>query len=282
MAVHKALGELYSDDTFNIIAFDNKMEKLSPSPLPYTSRSLVAAEEFLNKITLGSFFSQSNIYRPLLLTVPGNVKDDEIYTAILLTDGESLSKKTEHRSLLSDWTQYNRGKVTLYALVMGNDAHLGTLDAACVFNKGKLSTTPAKRGFKRKLLKLIKTINTPIAKNLVCSAISRSPQTKVEVFPRASQMPHLYLDQPYVILGHIDTLDDFILFIQGRLKDGWFNVKKSISFLNAKKGNNSLRAEWALQHAYKLYDSYLFDENPDSLKEAHSLLEPYDFPQAFR
>lgn len=281
-AVYKVLDELYPDDTFNIIVFDSKLEKLSPTPLPYNIKSLAAAEEFLNKITLGSFFSQANLYRPLFLTVPGAVKDDEIHTAILLTDGESLVKKNEQRSLLSEWTQYNQGKVALFAISMGNDAHMGTLDAACVFNKGKLSSSPAKRGIKRKLLKLVKTIGTPVAKNLHCSAISRSPKTKVQVFPKTSQMPHLYLDQPYVILGHVDTLDDFILFVQGRLKDGWFNIKKTISFLSAKKGNQSLRAEWALQKAYTLYDHYLMNENPDLLAEAKTLLEPYDFQPAFQ
>ncbi len=281
-AVYKVLDELYPDDTFNIIVFDSKLEKLSPAPLPYNIKSLAAAEEFLNKITLGSFFSQANLYRPLFLTVPGSVKDDEIHTAILLTDGESLVKKNEQRSLLSEWTQYNQGKVALFAISMGSDAHMGTLDAACVFNKGKLSSSPAKRGIKRKLLKLVKTISTPVAKNLHCSAISRSPKTKIQVFPKSSQMPHLYLDQPYVILGHVDTLDDFILFVQGRLKDGWFNIKKTISFLNAKKGNQSLRAEWALQKAYTIYDHYLMSENPDLLAEAKTLLEPYDFQPAFQ
>lgn len=281
-AVYKVLDELYPDDTFNIIVFDSKMEKLSPSPVPYNLKSLAAAEEFLNKISLGSFFSQSNLFRPLFLTVPGNVKDDEIHTAILLTDGESLAKKNDQRALLAEWTQYNQGKVALFAISMGSDAHIGTMDAACTFNKGKLSTSPAKRGIKRKLLKLIKTIHTPVAKNLRCSAISRTPQVKVQVFPKSSQMPHLYLDQPYVILGHVDSLDDFILFVQGRVKDGWFNIKKTISFLNAKKGNQSLKAEWALQKAYGLYEHYLWNENPELLAEAKLLLEPYEYQPAFQ
>src|SRR5690606_37947021 len=56
-AVHKALEELEPDDTFNIIVFDTKIEKLSPVPLPYSAESLAHAEAFLEKINLGSFFS---------------------------------------------------------------------------------------------------------------------------------------------------------------------------------------------------------------------------------
>ncbi|HSX25511.1 MAG TPA: hypothetical protein VLE89_00715 [Chlamydiales bacterium] len=280
-AVHKALEEMMPDDTFNIIAFDNKVEKLSPNPIPFNWESLARAEAFLEKVSLGSFFSQANIHRPLLLTVPGKVQEEEIHTAILLTDAETLTKKNDQRTLLVDWTQYNSGKVTLFTLGMKGDRHLGTLDTVSAFNRGKLSLSPTKRGLKRKLLKLMKTIRNPVAKNLACHAISRSPQSKIDVFPKPAQMPHLYLDQPYVILGTTETLDDFILFVQGRIKDRWLNIKKTISFLNARKGNSSLRGEWALQNAYGLYERYIRDDDSKHLTEARALLEPYDFQTAF-
>ncbi len=42
-------------------------------------------------------------------------------------------------------------------------------------------------------------------------------------------------------MGSTDTLDDFIVFIQGRLRNQWLNVKKTLSFVNAKKGTHSLK-----------------------------------------
>jgi hypothetical protein len=281
-AIHKALHELSPEDTFNIIAFDSKIEKMSPYSLPCTLSSYVRAEEFLNKLQLGSFFSSSDMHKPLFLTVPGRVESDEIHTAILLSDGETFSKKQTARSILFDWTQFNSGKVGLFALGLNSDAHTATLDAATVFNKGKLLNAPTSRGLKRKLLKLIKTIQTPVAKNLTCKAISRSPHAKIQLLPKQTQMPHLYLDQPYVILGEADNLDDFILFVQGRLKDRWLNIKKTISFVNAKKGSKSLKKEWALQRAYDLYEHYARDDNPQHIADAAALLEPYDFQVAFR
>lgn len=281
-AIHKALEELSAEDTFNIIAFDNKMEKMSPHELPCAAKSLAIADAFLGKLQLGSFFTSSDLYRPLFLTVPGQVEPDEVYTAILLTDGETLGKKQTTRALLQDWTQYNGGKVSLFALGVGTDPHFATLDATTFFNKGKSSSAPTNRGLKRKLLKLIKTIQTPVAKSLSCKAISRSPQGKIQLYPKSAQAPHLYLEQPYVILGETDSLDDFVLFVQGRLKDRWLNIKKNISFVNAKKGNKSLKKEWAIQQAYSLYEKYLREENPKYLAEATHLLEPFDLPPAFR
>lgn len=279
-AVHKALAELPPGDSFNIIAFDSKTEKMSPHFLPTVGKSYAAAEAFLEKIQLGSFFSTSDLYKSLFLTVPGQVGQDEIYTAILFTDGEGLVNKTASKAILRDWTAYNAGKVALFAIGM-NDLHSAKLDVAASFNRGKLISAPTNRGMKRKLLKLLKSIQNPVAKNISCHAISRSPNCKITLYPKPAQMPHLYLDQPYVILGEVDSLDDFILFVQGRLKDRWLNIKKTISFLNARKGSSSLKEELALQKANHLYELYLYNENPKHIADAKELLEPFDLQAAF-
>ena len=75
---------------------------------------------------------------------------------------------------------------------------------------------------------------------------------------------------------------DFILFVQGRLKDRWLNIRKTVSFLNAKKGGKELKEEWALQSAYQLYEHYLQDANPSHLVEAQNLLEPFNYQPPFR
>ena len=280
-AVHKALEELNPKDTFNIIAFDSKTEKMSPHYLSCSGPSYARAEAFLEQIQLGSFFSTSDLYKPLFLTVPGQIQQDEVYTAILLTDGENLGKRTTQRALLADWTSYNDGKVSLFAIGM-NDPHIGTLDALAALNKGKFINTSTKRGMKRRLLKLLKNIQNPVAKDISCFAISKSPQVQIVLFPTSHQMSNLYLDQPFVILGEADALDDFILFVQGKVKGRWLNVKKSVSFLNAKKGNISLKEEIALQRAYQLYEQYMIDENPKHIVDAKLLLEPYQFQVALQ
>lgn len=280
-AVQKALEELFTDDTFNVFVFDSKVEKLFPTLMEANSDTLAKADTFLDQIQLGSFFTPADPYRPLLLTVPSQVQDDELYSAILITDGESLAKKTTQRSILHHWTEQNNGRVALYTIAMGADNHLATLDAASVFNKGKLTYATTNRGLRRKLLKLMKMIRSPVAKNMTIKAISKSPSGSVELYPKTGNAPHLFLDQPYVIIGTADNLDDFVLFVQGRLKNQWLNIKKTISFVNAKKGGNTLKAEWALQKAYRKYEQYVLDDNPQHLVEARALLEPFDLQTAF-
>jgi hypothetical protein len=280
-AVRKALEELEEDTSFNVFVFDNKVEKLFPSFKASTADALVEASSFLDRVQLGSFFSSADIYKPLLHTIPGKVADDELYTTILLTDGETLSKKQVQRLLLHDWTHRNQGKASLYTLAMGADAHLGSLDAMSALNKGKLLYATTKRGLKRKLLKLMKTIRAPVAKGISVKAIIPGGNAKIDVYSSPQSSSTLYLDQPYVILGTTDTLDDFVLFFQGKMKDRWLHVKKTVSFLNARKGGNSLKAEWALQQAYRHYEQYSHDQNPQHIADAKILLEPYNIQTAF-
>jgi hypothetical protein len=282
-AVYKALEELDAEDTFNILVFDSKMEKLSPTQLAPTTQSLAKAKSFINQIDLGSFFSGADLYKPLLVTVPSKIQNDEIYTAILLTDGDALTKKNNQHSLLEQWTSYNRGAVALHILGMDEDKNLSTLDVACAFNRGKLSHASTNRGLKRKILKTMKNFKTPVAKNLSCRAFSLSSDTQIEMYPKKnSQVPHLYLNQPYVIIGTTTHLDDFILFVQGRLKDRWLNIKKKISFISAKKGGASLHSEWALYEAYNLYEQYLKDQKKEHLAEAKLLLDPLKLEMALQ
>jgi hypothetical protein len=280
-AVYKALEELDPNDSFNIIAFDHKVDKLSPSSLSNSSESLKFAKAFLDRLELGSFFSSSYLFKPLFLTIPSHVKEDELHTAILLTDGELLNKKGAQKSLLYEWTSNNCGRVSLFALGIGGDPHLSSLELGVAFNKGTMVHSPTKGGIKRKLLKLMKNIEHPIAKDLSYRAIYPQEDTQIAFATKPNQISHLYLNEPYVILGTTKTLDPFILFIQGRLKDKCIHIKKKISFLHAKKGNSSLKMEWALKKSYKLYDDYLHENNPVYLKEAQDLLEAYNLQVSF-
>lgn len=279
-AVKKALSLLDSEDTFNLIAFDSRMEKFSPAPVAPTSENLKKAEKFLDEIALGSLFSPADLYKPLFTLIPFQPAKSELHTAILLTDGETLAKRSVQRALLTQWTEQNQGKVALFGIGIGGDPQLKTLDVAAAFNRGKLFHSDTIRGIKRKMLKLMQSVETPVAKNICCTAFSSSGE--IALFSKISQSPHLYLDQPYILLGQADTLEDFTLLLQGQMKGGWLNVKKKISFQEAKEAPPSLKAEWALKRAYQIYEEHAHDASSEYLKEIEALLAPYDLQIAFK
>ncbi|MBX9743745.1 MAG: VWA domain-containing protein [Chlamydiales bacterium] len=279
-AIYKAIEQLNPEDTFNIIVFDSKMEKLFPAQRAATKSSIAAAKEFIHNIELGSFFSPADLYKPLLLTVPSQSTENEMYTAILFTDGDSLAKKQAQFSLFQQWSQYNQGRVTLHVLAMSGDKQLSSLEAICALNGGQCAQSNTRRGIKRKLLRLMKTVASPLIKNISCHAFSRSPHAIIELHPENTRTHHLYLGQPYTIFGSAETLDDFVLFIQGRSKGRWLNIRKTISFISARKGDESLQHQWAWQKTYDLYKQYLIDKNPEHLTELKTLVDPLHLPTA--
>jgi len=195
-AILRALDELEEEDQFNIIVFDSKTEKLFPFFSPATQSALLKAEDFLDHIQLGSFFATSDLYRPLLHTIPSVVQDHEVYTTLLLTNGESLSSKALRQSLLHDWTLQNQGKVSLYIVGLETDPHSEILETLCTLNRGRYIASSTQKGLKRQILKLAKNIKTPLAKDLSTNVICRTSDHRIEIYPQPNFSPNLYLNQP--------------------------------------------------------------------------------------
>ncbi len=280
-AVARALEDLAPEDTFNIFVFDSRIEKFSSYPQSVTPTTLGEAKKFLDQIQLGSFFSQADLSLPLFLSIPYEVQDDELYTAILFTNGENLKKRDRGVSLVRDWIWQNQGRVALYTVSMSSDTSLGTLNAMSALSRGQLISYSGKRALKRKMLKLMKSIHTPVAKQLSYCGVSLVKENSITLFPQKENAPIFYLDQPYVILGRARSLDDFVLFVQGRCKGQWVNIRKQVSFLSAKRAGSSLKSEWALHSAHEGYATYLRSGHLEDLQHAHELLAPYRFPTAF-
>ena len=279
-ALNRILKEINPEDRFNIVAFDSKIDKLFVLPMEPSSENLEKASAFLNSIELGSFFSPSDLYRPLLFALPQQLNTNRLTNIVLLSDGEALQKKPIQMALLQDWSQRNKNLASLYAITLESDAHIQSLDALCTLNRGKLLTAPTHRGIRKKLLRLLKTVDHPIANEVTVTAINKRTGASIPLSKHFN--PCLYLGQPTVILGSIEKLDDFVLFVQAKVDGKWVHVKKTLSFLYAKRGGRTLRTEIALQKAYEEYLQYSEDKDSKHLTDARAILEPYDLLPAFQ
>jgi hypothetical protein len=280
-ALMAALTKIDPQDTFNIISFDSNIDFFYHKTVPPTHTMISHAKNFLLNQRLGSFFNNPNYYDPLLSVLETPLKDDENNIIILLTNGDSLSKYQNYK-VIDYWTQNNQGKVSLFAVSLSKDKNTPLLDTLCSLNRGKLSVSSSLNGIKRRLIKLMQSINYPIAKNICPSVICDNSDVKIKLYPKQEENMHLYIQEPYVILGTTNKLEDFTLFLQGRHADNYFNIKKDISFSNADKGEKPLHRQWATQLAFLCYKKYLKTANPAYLKKAKQILEPYSVKVAFK
>jgi len=280
-AITSSLSMLEKEDSFNILAFDTKLDVLSAKNLNPDNISFSRAKGFLRKQNIGSFFSSTNFSIPFYKILDNNVKKDEINIAILLSNGDGLNKFKNYR-VINEWTKLNGGNLSLFTIGLNNDKNLSILELFSFLNKGKLISSTTNRGIKRKLQKLLKSINYPIAKDLVTNVICLDKTANITLYPPSHQSPHLYLNEPYVILGTIDKIQDFTIFVQGKSKEKFFNLKKHISFDDAKQGGKILPRELAIKQASLCYEKYLADNNPNHLHEASNHLEPFEITPTFK
>jgi hypothetical protein len=279
-AVASAITHLNKKDSFNILTFNKKVTPLFPQNQNPTARIVNQTRSFLRTLTLGTFFSSSNFFLPLNHILQNPKKENEINNIILISNGEGLDK-FKNRNLIREWTKTNQGKQSFYTVSLERDKNISVLDLFSSMNRGKLITSSTLRGLKRHLIRLVKSLNYPIAKNVHVS-LYEEDNTQVILYPPKSQKKHFYLNDPYVIIGSVKELKDFTLFIQGRNPKTWFNIKKRITFKDAKLGGRALEEKWALYKANRCFEFYLRDGNVKYIKMAKEILKPYNLKPAFQ
>lgn len=280
-AVTSTLPFLNEQDTFNILAFDTKLDVLSSINLKNDNINLSRARSFLRNQNIGSFFSTTNFSIPLYKILDKNVSDNEINIAILISNGDGLHK-FKNSKVFNDWSQVNKGNLSLYTLCLEDDKNISILELFSSLNKGKLITSESSKSIKRKLQKLLKSISEPIAKDIVANSICLDTKANIKLFTSHSQAPNLYINEPYTILGTIDKLQDFTIFLQGKCKNNTFNLKKRISFDSAKQGGTFLQKELAMKKVTTCYEKYLSENKSLHLQEAKKHLKPFDMQPIFR
>jgi hypothetical protein len=281
-AVAEALAFLQEGDTFNIVLFDDKVVRLSEKNLIWNEENLVKAKEFLTQQPYRGVFASTDLYSSLGHMIPSAVTENEVNTAIVLSDGDTDLKREKQRLAVAQWTQQNQGRVSLYSVVSGQGSHLALLDLLSVVNKGGLYSAPLDEGLPSALAQLMQTIQNPIGKEISTSAVAVSEAAEIFLFPRIARLPNLYEHAPYVVYGSIDRLEDFHLFLQGKHYQHALDIKQTVSFRNAQLvQEDSLVKMWVLQHAYDLYDRYLRLGDVAALHEANRLLTSYHLPTPF-
>ncbi len=280
-AVLKALASMQKGDTFNILVIDKKVARFSETNQKVSMKSIQSAEEFLDKQEGGGLFNSSDIYVNLdqiLDAVPDN---DEMHTAILLTDGKSNLNAERRQAVMKKWIEKNHGKLSLYAAAVGRDNDLVSLDMLSSLSGGRLLYSDTHASMPRKLAKLILDLQDPVAKDMIITAMPENPQSHITLSTPHAQLPTLYSHQPYVVFGQIDDPCTFDLVIQGRHHDQWIAIKKNISFIEGKKGDRSLASEWMAQHSHLIYAKFLQEGKKANLAEAREVLKKFRTEVAF-
>ena len=225
---------------------------------------------------MGAFYSKTEWKEPLKKAFE-NAPLDAINHYILLSSGKDLQERKNYLFLQN---YLNTGEEnSFYSVGLSSDEGLATLDFFSSSNRGKIFSAQTNRGIKRNLLKLVKSLSAPIAKN-VTPTIYGEKNANMQVY-RQIQNPYLFADQPYVVFGVTKEKKDFLLFLQGIGAENYFHIKKKVSFDDAKRGGQELLRKWALLQSYEHYQNYFSDLKNEHIQNAHQKLAPFSLKNAF-
>lgn len=274
-AVQRALSALQEGDKFNIYILDKSVSRLSEKNLFFSAKNIKLAEEFLEKEDYKPFFSGNDLYTSLERIFPIAQTPDELHSAILISDGNTLLSSAKQKKAVLSWTEKNKGNVNIYAATSGQGNNLVLLDLLSYTTSGKLLYSDTNASFPRKLVKFVKDLHDPIVKEVSLDASAADPGNTVVLYPKKTLLSPIHTKKPFVVVGTIDDLEDFTLYIQGKNRGRWLNIKKNISFKDASKGGRSLEKLWAYTQANVCYDQFLKEGKSSHLKEAKKVLTPY-------
>ncbi len=272
-SVFKALSSLQEGDFFNIYLLDKTTEKLTPYNLKVSLPNIRLAQEFLEKHQEKPFFASFDLLKGLQETLKQIPEDDEVHTVILLTNGKLTSNPSVTKKEITKLLEKNEGKINLFTITAGKNNNIVNLDMLSSLFGGKLLYSDTNASLPRKLGSFIKSLHSPLIKDISISLETADPKANISIFPLNTKTPNLHQKEPFIIMGKINRLTPISLTLEGRNEEGWILLQKELDFEMAEESSNAIKKEWELRQTASLYGKFLEDSKSIHLKEAKEVLK---------
>ncbi len=270
-AIHTALDGLTLDDTFNIIAFDDRTQPLFSSARPAEAGTIAIARRFADRLNADGGTEMLDALR-LALT---DDKDDRRYNRVIADSDAGANTNTANGELSADFTDRSR----LKQLVFLTDGSVGYEESLLKFIKQQLGNSrlftvgigsAPNTWFLEKAAEAGRGVSLSIRDNgdvasTVSELLTRLEHPVItdlsvqyangfgEIYP--NPIPDLYAGQPTMILGKISDDVDEIILTGRRAGERWTQI---ISIpTNAESGStqaSSLAMQWARAKVESLLD----------------------------
>ncbi len=132
-ALNFVLNNLRDDDTFNIVAYDDRVETYKPELQRYSSTTRDEATRFVSNIREGGSTNINDALKSAMAMVQDESRPSYI---IFLTDGLPTAGETAELKIAENAKQANKAHVRLFAFGVGFDVNARLLDRLSGGNSG--------------------------------------------------------------------------------------------------------------------------------------------------
>ena len=259
-ALFYALSLLDSNDSFNIIGFDNVVTLMSDKPLVASGFNLRRAERFIYGLQADG---GTEIQGALDAVLDGSQFDGFVRQVIFLTDGSVSNEDALFKSI-----QAKLGDSRLFTVGIGSAPNSFFMRRAADVGKGSFTFIGSTSEVQPKMQQLFDKLAHPAITNL---ALSDENGNSLDFWP--SPLPDLYFNEPIMVAIKLNNASNVIL--NGQTAQGPISIN-----LNTQAGSNAkgIAKLWARQKikSLLLYNSQnAVKDEVRQLALTHQLLSPF-------
>lgn len=246
-AIRAFLGQLKSVDRFNIVGFDEVTRECFKGWQRVTDKNLALAQAFVSDMQASG---ETDIYGAMsALSKTGREKGRPV-VILLLTDGRPTIGMTESSRIIGDFTSWNEGEISVFALGVSDRANWYLLDQISYGNRGQAAAVKGGRwGIPDAFQQLAHSVADPVMTDV---RFLFDQASQCEIYPL--QTMNLYAGRPLVLYGRCRR-DVASVTFQARGEAG--EVACDMIFtLSVNPGParraEHIRSEWAVQKVFSL------------------------------
>ena len=259
-ALFYALSLLDSDDSFNIIGFDNVVTPMSDKPLIASDFNLRRAERFIYSLEADG---GTEIQGALDAVLDGSSFEGFVRQVVFLTDGSVSNEDALFKNI-----QRKLGDSRLFTVGIGSAPNSFFMRRAADIGKGSFTFIGSTNEVQPKMQQLFDKLAHPAITNL---ALRDESNHSLDFWP--SPLPDLYFGEPIMVAIKLNDTNQITL--SGQTAQGPLNIKLSAQNSANAKGIDKLWARQKIKSLLLYNDRQSVKNEVQGLALSHQLLSPF-------
>ncbi len=268
------LSNLHNGDRFDVIAFDDQVDRFKPEVVSVTADSLQAARTFVGELHDRGGTDIHQALTSALGAFPAESRRPR--TIIFLTDGEATSGITDEKQIASDIVEANRGEngARIFTFGVGSSVNRELLERLGVQNRGAVDYIGSNEGIDARVGAFYARIAQPVLSNLSVDFGGREVKL---TYPHT--LPDLYKGLELVLAGRYAGVGPTAteLVLKGDLNGARKEYRAKIDFPTVEEKNPFVARVWARRRVESLLGQVRLEgETPERRKEVVELAESFN------
>ncbi|HDZ34669.1 MAG TPA: marine proteobacterial sortase target protein [Pseudoalteromonas sp.] len=259
-ALFYALSLLDSDDSFNIIGFDNIVTPMSDKPLIASDFNLRRAERFIYSLEADG---GTEIQGALNAVLDGSEFDGFVRQVVFLTDGSVSNEDALFKNI-----QSKLGDSRLFTVGIGSAPNSFFMRRAADVGKGSFTFIGSVSEVQPKMQQLFDKLAHPAITNL---ALSDESGNSLDFWP--SPLPDLYFGEPIMVAIKLNNAKSVVL--AGQTAQGPLSIKLSTKNSSSAQGIAKLWARQKIKSLLLYNEQSTVKDEVQGLALTHQLLSPF-------